>query len=281
MRCVSTVCLSRILSLVLATSLAQATTARAGTLSRDVYLSGHCDLCADYDKTEGKLELNYHFHSGGYYEGSVPGTIGNSITPDEYAPSSLYTRVPDSSATPVSDYAGTKWNLLGATGSNVWVLPSSLSQGQVMPYLGFGTDELDDGSDTEDDTSDDHTWSNITYSILGVDCPTGGNFSMWTGTTTPTFYWASSDGITSSDAYSQGIGGHNHANFGFTTEGVYEVQMQLGATRDGVAVTSDVETFTFLVGNTTIPEPSTFLLLLTGAAVAVWTIWRQRSSERR
>ncbi len=281
MRCVSTVCLSRILSIILATSLAQAITARAGTLSRPVYLSGHCDLCADYDEVEEKLELNYHFHNGGYYEGSIPGTIGSPIIPDEYAPSSLNTRVPNSAAVSVTEYAGSKWSPLGTSGDYIWVLPSSIEPDTVMPYLGFGTEELDDGSDTPANTSDDHTWSKIKYSILDVKCPTDGNFSMWTGTTTPTFYWKTSDGIDSTDVYSQSIGGHNHANFGFTTEGVYEVQMQLSATRDGVAVTSDVETFTFLVGNTTIPEPSTFLLLLTGAAVAVWTIWRRRSSERR
>jgi surface-anchored protein len=232
-----------------------------------VYASGHCDLCADYDPSEGTMELHYHFHAigPGYDED------GNTLV-GEIDPSELYTRVSDATKTTVPSGYG----FLGASvGSDVWILSQNPTTG--VPFLGFGTEELD---------SDD--WSTgITYTLLGVSGP--GECSMWMSGSfgNPIVYWATSNGIVDgdgnyTDTYTQAALGHSHANWGFTAEGVYEVQMQIsGILADGTTkVSSDVETFTFLVGsNTAVPEPGTVALLSSGAVGVLLGLWRRRRNK--
>jgi surface-anchored protein len=234
-----------------------------------VYASGHCDLCSDYDSAAGALELHYHFHAigPGYDED------GNTLV-GEIEPSSLYTRVSD--VTKTTAPGGSTYSFLGASaGSDVWILPQNPVT--TLPYLGFGTEELE----PED-------WSTgITYTLLGVSGP--GEFSMWMSGTfgNPIVYWATSNGIVDgdgnyTDVYTQAALGHSHANWGFTAEGVYEVQMQISGTlADGTTkVSSDVETFTFLVGSdTVVPEPGTIAMLSSGAVGVLLSLWQRRRNK--
>lgn len=228
-----------------------------------IYAGGHCDLCADYE--DGGLSLHYHFHATGpgYAENGKP-LVG------EYDPAVLYTRVPDITKTTVP--TGSDYGFLGApAGSDAWILSQNPVAG--VPYLGFGTEELD-----PDDWS-----STITYRLVGADGP--GEVSMWMSNPfgSPAVYWATSDGVSDSDVYSQAALGHSHANWGFTAEGVYRVQMQVsGVLADGkTTVSSNVETFTFLVGNNTVvPEPGTSTLLALGLGTIGLMVWKRRSCRR-
>ena len=225
------------LAAVTAALLATAPTARSGVIP--VYADGHCDLGAEYRAAEQELHLHYLFHTGS------PGLDedGNPLE-GKYAPSELHTRVSDETKTTVP--SGTAYGFLGVpAGSDVWILPQGNMPGQ--PYLGFGTEELD---------WDD--WSTlISYTLVSVDGP--GEFSMWMSQPfgDPIVHWATSDGIVDdgeyTDVYEQPALAHSHANWGFTAEGVYHVQMQLSGTlADGTTlVSSDVGTFTFLVGSNT------------------------------
>jgi surface-anchored protein len=225
-----------------------------------VYASGHCDLCADYE--DGGLSLHYHFHATG------PGydEDGNTLV-GEYEPSSLYTRVSDATKTTVpSDPA---YSFLGeSAGSNVWILPQNQTSG--VPFLGFGTEELE-----PDDWS-----TGISYKLVSANGP--GEVSMWMSGTfgNPIVYWATSDEVTSSDVYTQAALAHSHANWGFTAEGVYNVQMQISGTPVGSStVYSDVETFTFLVGSSTVPEPGTIAMLSSAAVGLALSLWKRRRNK--
>jgi len=226
-----------------------------------VYASGHSDLCADYISTEGIFELHYHFHEGEYGLDED----GNHLE-GEYEPSELYTRVSDATKNTVSaNLAG----FVGApVGADLWWLPQTSQTG--VPFVGMGTEEL---------TLSD--WSgNINYTLKGVSGP--GQFSMWAvdGKGVLTTYWATSDGIGPSDVYGQLADVHAHTNFGFTAEGVYTIQMQVSGTLDGgTTVSSEIETFTFLVGSsTTVPEPGEFALLAAACGMAGLAAWRKRRS---
>jgi surface-anchored protein len=79
--------------------------------------------------------------------------------------------------------------------------------------------------------------------------------------------------------------GHSHANWGFTTEGVYAVEMQISGDvmeyKEGVStgpttVYSDVETFTFLVGSSTVPEPGAIAMLSSAAVGLALSFWNRR-----
>jgi surface-anchored protein len=256
--------LNRILGLSLAAAivmlLSVAKPACADTLP--VYASGHCDLCADLES--GAMSLHYHFHS----ESPGKDESGNSLV-GEYEASSLLTRVSDATKTTVP--TSSAYRFLGASsGSNVWVLSQNNVSG--TPYLGFGTEELDP----------DDWKTGITYKLVSVSGP--GQFSMWMSDSfgNPLVYWATSDGIDSSDAYTQAALSHSHANWGFTAEGVYTVQMQISGTlADETTVTSEIETFTFLVGSsTTVPEPGTLALLASCLGSVGLITWRKRRQHR-
>jgi surface-anchored protein len=244
---------------------ATATSARADAIP--VYASGHCDLCADYE--DDAMSLHYHFHP----ESPGKDEHGNSLV-GEYEPSALYTRVSDSrkSLAPTSP----AYKFLGATaGSYIWTLSQNNISG--TPYLGFGTEELDD-----------EVFPNgVTYTVISANGP--GQFSMWMNDEfgSPIEYWATSNGIVDSQGhytenYTQAAIAHSHANWGFTAEGVYEIRMRVsGTTNEGTAVSSPVETFTFLVGShTVVPEPSTFALLTSAVGFAGVVVCRRRRAWR-
>jgi surface-anchored protein len=139
-----------------------------------------------------------------------------------------------------------------------------------MPYMGFCTKEIDDEAAIS-------LWSSITYSLVNTTGP--GDFAMWTDGQIPTAYWSSLDAtatVNGNNTIVVTTPSHSHVNFGFTEEGIYDVTMQIAGTRDGVAMQSAPETFTFLVGSSTVPEPGTITMLISGVAAVLLGLWRRR-----
>ncbi|MSU85089.1 MAG: PEP-CTERM sorting domain-containing protein [Pedosphaera sp.] len=153
-------------------------------------------------------------------------------------------------------------SFLGATGTPVWVLPST--ENSQLPFLGFGTEELVAGD-----------WSsNITLSLKAVSGP--GTFSIWgtSGFGAPELKMTTADGITAGDRLPLVPGSHGHFNVGFSAPGDYSVTLEASGTHliDGLR-TSDPATYRFQV----IPEPSTWALALTGVGFGAWVL-RKRSN---
>ncbi len=155
---------------------------------------------------------------------------------------------------------------------NYWYLPdSNLGAGGAAdlnaPYLGVGGEEITLG------TFDDNT---LTLTLVGANMPASGEFSVWVGGFTPTFFMSTADGISAADAITLdlGISGHQHVNWGFTEAGVYELEFTVTGTIEGI-LQSDTATYTFNV----VPEPSTYAAMAGAACLGV-VLLRRRFGAR-
>jgi surface-anchored protein len=244
----------------------------ASAAAQPIYFQGHGDIGVAYE--DGALDLHYHLDSSAAAEG------GEAIGDGEFSPSGIFTRVPDPS-TPRP--LGAQWNFTGtAAASPVWILPQTSDPNR--PFLGFGTEELDPSE-----------WSGpITLALTGVvAAPAGGEFSLWQTDLfgAPTRLWDTQDGDFGNDLFNLVVGGHDHATFGFTMPGIYQLELTATAHHltDGLVTSSGV--FTFLVGDGTlppqaptspdaVPEPGTLAGMLIAAAVGA-AVWRKCRRTRR
>jgi len=207
-----------------------------------VYNGGHADIDVEYSGV-GPLSLQFNF--------GINATAENGGLASQQLPlSSADVRVPDTN--PQSTVpGGANYAFLGASpGSTLWWLPQTSTVGKA--FFGFGTYDLDP----------DQWVSATTWSMLAASGP--GQMSLWqtVGFGTPVPLFATSDGITSADKFSQITGGHDHYNWGFTATGVYQVMIEAqvthatDATHAAPYLVSGTGIVTFLVGsNTPIPIP--------------------------
>jgi surface-anchored protein len=159
-------------------------------------------------------------------------------------------RVPDTNPQSLVP-GGAAYGFLGASaGSTLWWLPQTATVGKA--FFGFGTYDLDP----------DDWVGNATWSMVAEQGP--GQVSLWqtVGFGTPVELFATSDGVTSADSFSQITGGHDHYNWGFTATGVYQVMIEAllthvaDATHGSPYVVTGTSVVTFLVGSdTAIPIP--------------------------
>jgi len=198
---------------------------------------------------DGTLEPHVHI------EGGV--VNGVFIADDEYEPDDLTTVVPQSTFDYITSIggrpAGADWDPLGVlAGESFYFLPqvdagAGGADALGSPFAGIGTEEL---------TAAD--WSSvISIQLLSLSGP--GDFSFWQDGLSPNFFMSSADGISGADVFSQPAGGHDHANWGFTEPGNYDITVRVSGTHvtDGFQ-TADA-TYSFAVG---IPEPSAAILSL-------------------
>lgn len=189
----------------------------------------HVDFGVGYD--DGALELHWHDEEGG----------------NEYAPGEAFAHIPlfSSMARP----AGSQWDFTGATaGDTIYLAPASSTAGVI--FLGLGSEEIPDGT---------FAGNTITLTLDSVSGP--GEFALWQtdGFGSPLVALSSASGI---DSFDFTTGGHDHYNWGFTAPGVYELTFTVGGILTGEsAPITDTATFTFAVGTTAIPEPSSFAAL--------------------
>lgn len=217
-----------------------------------VYSAGHADIGLGDGPN---LELHLHAHAGAVING-LP------ISADtEYSPADSLIRVPQSTYNYIVSQGGRNpnpaWNPIGvAAGEPYWFLPfsnSGLGGAAALgaPFLGIGAEDVDLG------VFDANTlWLRL-IGMSGSGPAAGGHFAAWIPG--PTFYMATSDGISAADEIEVSVGGHDHYAFGFTKPGIYQLTFEARGTIGGDPVT-DVATFTFEV----VPEP-TSLALLSGA----------------
>ncbi|TWU56058.1 choice-of-anchor M domain-containing protein [Rubripirellula reticaptiva] len=218
------------------------------------FASGHGDIGLAYEN--GELELHYHFGDGAVLGGSpLVGEI-------EYGPSEAYVRVGDSAmVTTTADVS-----FLGTfAGDSVWLLPQSNTAG--LPFLGIAAEELD---------------SSFAGAMLSMSSFSGpGEFALWQagGIGGATVRWQSNNGIDSTDMLNLSIGGHDHYNYGFTAEGIYDVGVTAVADFAAGGSVTDVGTFRFIVGDATaVPEPGSLAILAVTSVAAIVTRRRRRTA---
>lgn len=210
------------------------------SLEAAVWASGHGDIDAHFD--DGVLELGLHFHSGA-------GAFGGGTLPEGHHEADEYQIfVPGASITlPESG-----WDFAGAPGDSVWFLPPNNDPNK--PYLGWGAEELP--------TVD---WFNPTFTLLSVNGPTDGVFSVWATDSfgARTVKLSSVDGFSKSFSISGGL--HEHFSVGFNRAGTFDVSLQVSATRrsDNQTFLGD-GTFTFYVDSVpsggAVPEPGSMAI---------------------
>ncbi|MGE3310056.1 MAG: choice-of-anchor M domain-containing protein [Limisphaerales bacterium] len=173
------------------------------------YRQGHGDLGIGY--AGGKWDLHAH-----------PDQLDGDFAPDEV----MIIGGPDSKLAAPSnpDFA-----FIGATpGSDVYILPQS-GAAPTIPDLGVGGEGVEAGAFASYFNSDPRLnaagpWMRMR--LVGLRAPEGGHFSLYSsGTSGPTVWMASSDSLSAQDSLYILAGSHNHFNWAFTKQGVYEIDV--------------------------------------------------------
>ena len=125
----------------------------------------------------------------------------------------------------------------GNAGDPLWILPQNPYPG--VPYVGVSAERLPAGSFNDP----------LSIQLTRVEGP--GHFLVWQSTSFGSFdvKMDSRDGIGPNDRLTPFAGGHEHHNWGFTTNGVYRVYFQASGVRSGQVTNtvSDETPFTFHV----------------------------------
>jgi surface-anchored protein len=203
---------------LVATALAASTLPAAAT-PVVVLSQGHVDV-VDVHYEDGALELHVHDE-----------TVDPSV---EREPSEVLLRVLPAAETTVP--ADPAYGFLGQPGAPVWILPEIQNPELIWP--GLSTEEIEPGAFAGD---------TVALTLRRVRGP--GALSVFASDPfgAPNVLADSGDGTP--DQLTLATGGHQHANWAFTSSGVYRVTFQAAATlADGTQVVSDPATYTFLVG---------------------------------
>ena len=134
--------------------------------------------------------------------------LGGNVSADEYA-----VRIPEAARLEIPD----GFDVFGAAGSSLWILPQSQTPGLL--YLGISAEGL----------PRDVVTGPVFLRLVGFQG--AGDFFAWQsdGLGSVEVVLSTRDGITDSDRLSIPVGGHAHYNFGFTSNGVHEVLLQVVA----------------------------------------------------
>jgi surface-anchored protein len=221
------------------------------------FSAGHADIGVALEN--GDLELHYHFGSNAVLDGVTQGVD------TEYPPQDIYVRVSDSLKI---TNAPLQLVGLGSGPGDAWILPQTSVSG--APFLGIATEDLP------------LNFGSTQFSLVGMSGP--GEFALWAnsgfGLTT---YMSTYDGLSSSDQVTLPAATHAHFSYGFTAPGVYELSLQAKSLSNPSL--SDLNVFTFVVGDATappvgptaVPEPTSLMLAGLGALGLCGASLRRRS----
>lgn len=243
----------------------------APTGNAAIYISGHADIAAHFDA--GALHIGLHA------ENDLNLVGGGTLPAGEYEASDIMIGVPGTGPFPGTGTprpAGALWDFLGSPGELVWVLPQNSAADR--PFLGLGTEELlpADGWLTP------LTWTINSISTVSGDIadiavwqsdPFGG-LNVVASTRTPTG---------SGNSWTQNPLSHEHYNYGFNGEGIYDVTFGISGFNSTLSQTfNETATFRFVTGSalnpSAVPEPTTALAL--ASTLTAVTAWRHRKNRR-
>ncbi len=234
----------------------------------EVYIIGHADLGVGFENNN----LHLHLHAE-----DTLGLFGGGTRPaGEYEPDDLLIGVPGPS---VARPVGSQWNFLASSaGAPIWFLPQGSDPNK--PFLGLGTEDLlvADGWTTP------LTWSfNSITTISG----STSEFSMWQSDAfgSPSVFASTLVPTTNplgANKWAQSAFSHDHFNYGFTGEGVYDVNFTIAGTNATLNQSfSDTASYRFATGLAiaSVPEPSSLALLGLVATSVVLLRKRRRQGE--
>ena len=226
-----------------------------------VWTGGHGDI--DAHLHDGELEVGLHFHDpvdqlGG---GTIP---AGHYHADEHQ---IFVAGPT-----IARPAGSAWDFAGNAGDELWFLPASSGNAaaQGKPYLGWSTDELDPS-----------IFSDITFTLLSVNGPNDGIFSVFTESLgTPTAKLTSRAPMGTS-SFTLAGGTHDHFFVAFNREGTYDVTLKVSAIHNSLGLVEGQGTFTFYAGvvpSAPVPEPSSMAVF---GALALGAGYRARRQKQQ
>ena len=212
------------------------------SLEAGVWASGHGDIDAHFH--EGALEIGLHFDSGGvgaFGGGTLPGGHHEADEHQIFVPGAS-----------VSHPGTAAWDFAGASGDSLWFLPSTNDTNK--PYLGWGAEDLPSAQ-----------WFNPTFTLLSVNGPAGGVFSVWVVDSLGALNVKLSSVAGFANSFPLFAGSHEHFNVGFNRAGTFDVSLRVSATRklDNQTFSGD-GTFTFYVDSVpsggAVPEPGSMAI---------------------
>lgn len=227
-----------------------------------VYSEGHADISVRMNGNQLELGINMlgAIIDGNLFDGFV-----------SFSDILLY--VPDSTLEPrPANFPGVlDFDPIGiGEGEDMYRLPASGTEAITLgaPFFGFGTYLLN---------SADFVGS-IVFQLVDVVSPPGGEFALYQDAFPgPTFYMTTADGISAADKLQLPAGAHDHFNFVFTKDGIYDL---------GFSVTATHRQFGQLTASgrlsagvtTTVPEASSMLLASVAMVGAGFVAWRRQRS---
>lgn len=131
--------------------------------------------------------------------------------------------------------AAATYDFIGvASGANMYLLPSSQKVG--VPFMGMSGESVPTGTFARYQPADSRITSVNAYmkiQMVAMRSSSGGHMSVYTiASGNPRVWMATSDGISSTDAFYQTPGSHSHRNVAFSAPGTYEVDVFVSGYRD-------------------------------------------------
>jgi hypothetical protein len=230
------------------------------SLEAGVWTSGHGDIDAHFHN--GALEVGLHFHSGA-------GALGGGTLPEGHHEADEHQIfVP---GTPITLPGTSAWAFAGSPGDSLWFLPPNNTAGK--PYLGWSAAELPAG-----------VWDNITFTLLSVNGPAGGVFSVWATDPFGAPIVKLSSVVGFAKSFTLGAGVHDHYFVGFNRAGAFDVEIGVSARQISSNQTfSGAGTFTFYVDSVpsggAVPEPGSIAIFSVFAMGSGYRMLKRRKSS--
>lgn len=211
---------------------------------------GHVDLVFDFDPDHETWQV-------GIKHDDMP-----FISPDEaYFYLNNY---PVSGDAPTGNYvptrpSGAQWDFIGVNaGEPFWFVSArGPGPGQISVDLGMNSEGTPPTtflawSDPDDPRSEPaERWMTISLEAVRYEGEGVGHVSLWTGTADE-IYWSTAVEPAAGNKYYLNTGGHQHMNWGFSDQGIYELDLRAAGRRMGESgeyvEESEIYTFYFAVG---------------------------------